>query len=76
MIVTKEKSQILPSMRGARASAWKPFVPSGPFGARVTVKRGELSSTELIFKREIKRSGRGDESWILTTPHADVFPVR
>lgn len=26
--------------------------------------------------RDIKRSGRGEESWILTTPQAEVFPVR
>lgn len=54
----------------------KPEEPSGPFGALTTVKRGALSSMELILMREIKRSGRGDTSRIFTTPHADVFPVR
>jgi hypothetical protein len=63
-------------MRGKRASALKPLDPSGPFGARIVVKRGALSSMELILIREIKRSGRGEESWILTTPQADVLPVR
>lgn len=63
-------------MRGKRASGLKPFVVSGPFGARIIVKRGAFSSIELILSREIKRSGRGDESITLTTPQADVFPVR
>lgn len=64
-----------PAMRGKRASKLKPFVPSGPLGARMMVKRGALSSIEMVLIREIKRSGRGDES-ILTTPQAEVFPVR
>ena len=36
----------------------KPDEPSGPFGALTTVKRGALSSMELILMREIKRSVR------------------
>jgi hypothetical protein len=52
----------LPAMRGMRASGAKPFEPSGPFGARIVVKRGADSSIELIFMREIRRSGRGEES--------------
>lgn len=63
-------------MRGKRASELKPFVVSGPLGARIIVKRGAFSSTELILRREIKRSGRGDESTTFMTPQADVFPVR
>lgn len=51
-----------PAMRVKRASRLKPFVPSGPLGARIVVKRGALSSMELILMREINRSGRGDES--------------
>lgn len=66
----------LPEMRGMRASVANPFDPSGPLGARMVVRRGADSSMELILMREIKRSGRGDESWILTTPQAEVFPVR
>lgn len=49
-------------MRGARASELKPLEPSGPFGARITVKRGALSSMEFILMREINRSGRGEAS--------------
>ena len=66
----------LPAMRGMRASEANPFDPSGPLGARIVVRRGADSSMELILMREIRRSGRGDESWILTTPQAEVFPVR
>lgn len=66
----------LPAIRGKRASELNPLEPSGPFGARMVVNRGALSSIELILMREIKRSGRGEESWILTTPQAEVFPVR
>jgi hypothetical protein len=64
-----------PVILGFRASRENPAEPSGPFGARMTVKRGALSSMELILIRDIKRSGRGEAS-ILTTPQADVFPVR
>lgn len=53
-----------------------PLEPSGPFGARIAVNRGADSSIELILIREISRSGRGEESWILTTPQAEVLPVR
>lgn len=63
-------------MRGRRASGLKPFEPFGPFGARIVINRGALSSIELILMREINRSGRGDESCILTTPQAEVLPVR
>lgn len=71
-----KKKLYLPAILKVLASIENPVEPSGPFGALTTVKRGALSSIELILIREIKRSGRGDTSWILTTPHADVFPVR
>lgn len=67
----------LPTIRGCQNTLEKPF-PSGPFGERITIRRGTLSSIELInFIRESKRSGRDVElSDILTTLHADDLPFR
>lgn len=55
-----DQIMLLPSIRGALASGWKPFEPteSGPFGGRIIVTRGALSLTELIFNRDINLSGR------------------
>lgn len=71
------KDRVLPEILGKRASGLKPLEPSGPFGARMIVNRGAVSSMELILMRDIKRSGRTEDSWInLVTPQADVLPVR
>lgn len=66
----------IPGNLAKRAKLLKPF-PSGPFGWRIAIRRGTLSSIELIFRRESKRSGRVEElSGNLTTLHADDLPVR
>lgn len=72
-----EWTSFLPTNRGCLWLLRKPL-PSGPFGERITIKRGTLSSIEFNnFRRVNRRSGRFDElSEILTTLQADDFPVR
>lgn len=64
--------QQLPGIRAVRACKEKPL-PCGPFGARMTIKRGTESSIEFSFNLEINLSGL---SLIFTTLQAEDLPFR
>lgn len=62
----------LPGILAVRACKEKPL-PCGPFGARMTIKRGTESSIEFSFNLEINLSGL---SLIFTTLQAEDLPFR
>lgn len=57
-VTTKDYSDTDPGFRRVLLSVPNPFVPSGPFGCRMTSNLGPLSSNEIVLSLLISLSGR------------------
>lgn len=67
----------IPGNLASRAEGENPLVPSGPFGDRIIIIRGPVSSKEATLRRDGNLSMRAAvPSLILTTLHPDDFPLR